>query len=283
MALYLIGDVQGCDAALERLLQTIAFSPSRDRLLLLGDLVNRGPASLAVIERVMALGDAAQAVLGNHDLHLLGVAVGARRAGRRDTLQDILQAPHRDALLDWLRQRPLALAEHGVLMVHAGVLPAWTLEQTLALAGELQTALRGPGWRDFLHEMYGNQPDQWSESLSGSARLRVIVNALTRLRFCTAEGRMEFDTTSAPGSPKGRAAAQAGYLPWFDVPERRTAGSVIAFGHWSTLGWQAERPDLISLDTGCIWGGHLSAVRLGRTARERELIQVRCPQAQEPE
>ena len=283
MALYLIGDVQGCDAALEHLLQTIAFSPSRDRLLLLGDLVNRGPASLAVLERIMALGHAAQAVLGNHDLHLLGVAVGARRAGRRDTLQAILQAPRRDALLDWLRQRPLALAEHGVLMVHAGVLPSWTLEQTLALAGELQTALRGPGWRDFLHAMYGNQPDQWSEHLTGSARLRVIVNALTRLRFCTAEGRMEFDTTGAPDSPQGRAAAKAGYLPWFDVPGRCTAGSTIAFGHWSTLGWLAGRPNLLSLDTGCIWGGHLSALRLGPTPHERELIQIRCPQAQAPE
>jgi len=283
MALYLIGDVQGCDRALERLLQEIGFSPSRDRLLLLGDLVNRGPASLAVLERVMALGNAAQAVLGNHDLHLLGVAAGARRPGRLDTLQDILQAPRRDALLDWLRQRPIALAERGMLAVHAGVLPAWTPEQTLALAGELQAALRGPGWRDFLHEMYGNQPGQWSENLSGSARLRVIVNALTRLRFCTAEGRMEFETTGAPDSPQGRAAAAAGYMPWFDAPGRRTAGHVIAFGHWSTLGWQAGRPDLISLDTGCVWGGCLSAARLGSTARERELIQVRCPQAQAPE
>ncbi|MDR0274081.1 MAG: symmetrical bis(5'-nucleosyl)-tetraphosphatase [Burkholderiaceae bacterium] len=283
MALYLIGDIQGCDQALERLLQEIGFSPSRDRLLLLGDLVNRGPDSLAVLTRVMALGEAAQTVLGNHDLHLLGTAVGARRAGRRDTLQDILNAPERDALLGWLRRQPLALAEHGVLAVHAGVLPSWTLAQTLALAGELQAALRGPGWRDFLHEMYGNQPGQWSEQLSGSARLRVIVNALTRLRFCTADGRMEFDTTSAPGSPQGRAAAAGGYLPWFDAPGRRTAGDVLAFGHWSTLGWLAGRPDLIALDTGCVWGGFLSAVRLGPTAHERELIQVRCPQAQAPE
>ena len=282
MALYLIGDVQGCDQALERLLREIDFSPSRDRLLLLGDLVNRGPDSLAVLDRVMALGHAAQAVLGNHDLHLLGVAAGARRAGAKDTLQDILAAPGCNARLDWLRQRPLALRERGALLVHAGVLPAWTLEQTLALAGEVEAALRGPNWRDFLLEMYGNQPDRWSDALRGSARLRVIVNALTRLRLCTVDGRMEFDTKSAPDSPQGRAAAAAGYLPWFDVPGRRTAGCVVAFGHWSTLGWLDGRPDLIALDTGCIWGGHLSAVRLGRSAHARELIQVRCPQAQAP-
>ena len=276
MSLYLIGDVQGCDAALARLLDEIAFSPSRDRLVLLGDLVNRGPASLAVLRRVAALGDAAACVLGNHDLHLLAVSQGVRKPHRSDTVGEILAAPDRDALLDWLRHRPMALREHGVLMVHAGVLPQWSAAQTLQLAAEVEVVLRSADWPDFMHQMYGNQPDAWHDSLQGAARLRVIVNALTRLRFCTPEGRMEFDT-------KDRAAdgAPPGYLPWFDVPGRRTAEDVVAFGHWSTLGW-LERPDLISLDTGCVWGGCLSAARLGPDGVSRELMQVRCEQAQAP-
>ena len=275
MALYLIGDVQGCDTALGRLLDEIAFSPSRDRLVLLGDLVNRGPESLAVLRRVTALGDAAACLLGNHDLHLLVVSQGVRRPHRTDTLGDILAAPDRDALLDWLRHRPMALHERGVLMVHAGVLPQWSAARTMQLAAEVETVLRGADWHVFMHQMYGNQPDEWHDGLQGAARLRVIVNALTRLRFCTAEGRMEFDTKDSG------ATAPAGYLPWFDVPGRQTTADVVAFGHWSTLGW-IDRPDVISLDTGCVWGGCLSALRLGAGARERELIQVRCPQAQAP-
>ena len=276
MALYLIGDVQGCDAALGRLLDELAFSPSRDRLVLLGDLVNRGPASLAVLRRLIALGGAAACLLGNHDLHLLAVSQGVRKPHRNDTVADILQAPDRAALLDWLRQCPMALREHGVLMVHAGVLPGWTAEQTLRLAAEVETVLRGADWAVFMHQMYGNQPDQWHDGLQGAARLRVIVNALTRLRFCSADGRMEVAT-------KDRAAdgAPPGYLPWFDVPGRRTAHEVVAFGHWSTLGW-LERPDLISLDTGCVWGGCLSAARLSADGLSRELVQVRCEQAQAP-
>ena len=275
MALYLIGDVQGCDTALGRLLDEIAFSPSRDRLVLLGDLVNRGPESLAVLRRMAALGDAAACLLGNHDLHLLVVSQGVRRPHRTDTLGDILAAPDRDALLDWLRHRPMALHERGVLMVHAGVLPQWSAARTMQLAAEVETVLRGADWHVFMHQMYGNQPDEWHDGLQGTARLRVIVNALTRLRLCSAEGRMEFDTKDSG------ATAPAGYLPWFDVPGRQTADDVIAFGHWSTLGW-LDRPDLISLDTGCVWGGCLSALRLGAGARGRELIQVRCPQAQAP-
>ena len=275
MALYLIGDVQGCDAALGRLMDELAFSPSRDRVVLLGDLINRGPASLAALRRVMALGDAAACLLGNHDLHLLAVSQGVRQPHRSDTLDEILNALDRAALLDWLRHRPLALQERGVLMVHAGVLPQWTAARTLQLAAEVQAVLRGADWHVFMHQMYGNQPDVWHDGLQGAARLRVIVNALTRLRFCSTDGRMEFDTKD------GRAGAPAGYLPWFDVPGRRTADDVVAFGHWSTLGW-LERPDLISLDTGCVWGGCLSAARLGADGRERELIQVRCPQARKP-
>ncbi len=277
MALYLIGDVQGCDAALGRLLEKIAFSPSRDRLVLLGDLVNRGPQSLAVLRRAMALGDAAACLLGNHDLHLLAVSQGVRAPHRSDTMDEILRAPDRGALLDWLRQRPLALRERGVLMVHAGLLPQWTAQQVLALAGEVEAVLRSADWGAFMHQMYGNQPEAWDERLQGADRWRVIVNALTRLRFCTPDGRMDFVTTSY--APDG---APPGYLPWFDVPGRRTAADVVAFGHWSTLGW-LERPDLISLDTGCVWGGALSAARLGDDVHQRELIQVRCPQAQAPD
>lgn len=276
MALYLIGDVQGCDAALGRLLDEIDFSPSRDRLVLLGDLVNRGPQSLAALRRVMALGDAAACLLGNHDLHLLAISQGVRAPHRSDTVADILQAPDRAALMDWLRHRPLALHERGVLMVHAGLLPQWTAQRVLQLAGEVEAVLRGAEWSAFMHQMYGNQPEAWHDGLQGAERWRVIVNALTRLRFCTPEGRMDFVTTSY--APDG---APPGYLPWFDVPGRRTADDVVAFGHWSTLGW-LERPDLISLDTGCVWGGALSAARLGADGHERELIQVRCPQAQAP-
>ncbi|MDO5289120.1 MAG: symmetrical bis(5'-nucleosyl)-tetraphosphatase [Pseudomonadota bacterium] len=277
MELYLIGDVQGCDAALGRLLDEVGFSPSRDRLVVLGDLVNRGPDSLAVLRRLMALGDAATCLLGNHDLHLLAVAQGVRKPHRSDTLHGILQAPDRDALIDWLRQRPLAWRERGVLMVHAGVLPAWTAERTLQLAAEVQAVLRGADWGVFLHQMYGNEPAQWHDGLQGAARLRVIVNALTRLRLCTADGRMDFDTKDSQGA----AGAPDGYMPWFDVPGRRTAADVVAFGHWSTLGW-LDRPDVISLDTGCVWGGALSALRLGENGRSRTLLQVRCPQAQVP-
>jgi bis(5'-nucleosyl)-tetraphosphatase (symmetrical) len=279
MALYLIGDVQGCDAPLRRLLDDIAFSPSRDTLVLLGDLVNRGPASADVLRRVQGYGSAARSLLGNHDLHLLAVAHGVRKAGRKDTFGNVLQAPDRDAMLDWLRHQHMALRERvggaDLLMVHAGVLPQWSVDDTLSLAAELESVLRGPDMAEFLQTMYGNDPVQWSDALTGGARLRVIVNALTRLRFCTAEGVMEF------GSKDGAAPAPAGFMPWFDVPHRRTAAATVAFGHWSTLGW-LSRPDLLSTDTGCVWGGCLSAVRFGTTLQQRELIQIRCPQAQKP-
>lgn len=279
MALFLIGDVQGCDDALRRLLDELAFSPSRDTLVLLGDLVNRGPNSLAVLRRVQGCGAAAKSLLGNHDLHLLGVAHGARAIGRRDTLREVLDAPDRDALLDWLRHQHMALHQTlgggDLLMVHAGVLPQWTVSDTLACAAEVESALRGPLANAFLHAMYGNSPAQWRDDLRGRDRLRIIVNALTRMRFCTAQGEMEFE------SKDGADSAPAGFMPWFDVPGRRTAVATIAFGHWSTLGWRS-RPDLIATDTGCVWGGCLSAVRMGATLAERELIQVRCTQAQQP-
>lgn len=270
---YLIGDVQGCCDALDRLLAQIDFSPSRDRLWLLGDLVNRGPQSLATLRRLRALDGAATCLLGNHDLHLLAVAHGARAAHRSDTLDPILQAPDREALLQWLRQQRLAVFEAGWLMVHAGVVPQWNLSDTLAAAAEVETVLRGAALPDFLHAMYGNEPGRWDAALTGNARLRVTVNALTRLRFCTPDGDMDLKTKDGAG------AAPPGYMPWFDVPGRRTADTPIAFGHWSTLGL-LDRPTLLGLDTGCIWGGRLTAARVdGQT---REIIQIDCEQAQRP-
>ena len=279
MALYCIGDIQGCDSALERLLDVIDFSASRDTVYLLGDLVNRGPDSAAVLRRCMAASGALQCLLGNHDLHLLASAYGVRSPSRRDTLASVLDAPDRTALLDWLRQQPLArqhrLGGQSLLMVHAGVLPAWSAQDALALADEVHAVLRSADILDFLQQMYGNTPDHWSDSLTGTERLRVIVNALTRLRFCTPEGVMDFASSDSAD------AAPPGMLAWFDVPGRRSADTLVAFGHWSTLGW-LERPNVIGLDTGCVWGGCLSAVRFGATLAERELLQVRCEQAQKP-
>lgn len=275
MSLYLIGDVQGCDEALQRLLATLDFSPSRDTLVLLGDLVNRGPDSLAVLRRLMALGDSAHCLLGNHDLHLLAVAHGVRRAHRNDTLAPILQAPDREALLHWVRQRPLALQRHGWLLVHAGVLPQWSAEQTLALAQEVSQMLRGRDGPQWLQQMYGNQPDHWRDDWPEADRWRVVVNALTRLRFCSASGVMEFATKDSADAPP------AGFMPWFEVPGRRTAHTPIAFGHWSTLGL-LQRPHLLALDTGCVWGGCLSAACLSPDGSVNDIVQVRCPQAQVP-
>ena len=279
MAIYCIGDIQGCDSALGRLLDTIGFSASRDTVYLLGDLVNRGPESAAVLRRCMRHGDAIRCLLGNHDLHLLAAAAGARKPSRRDTLASVLDAPDREALLAWVRQQPLARAHthagQTLLMVHAGVLPAWSAADTLAYADEVQAVLRSPELPAFLQAMYGNTPDRWGDSLTGTDRLRVIVNALTRLRFCSADGVMDFESTESA------SAAPPGLMPWFDVPGRRTAGTVMAFGHWSTLGW-LNRSDLLGLDTGCVWGGCLSAVRFGATLADRELLQVHCEQAQAP-
>jgi bis(5'-nucleosyl)-tetraphosphatase (symmetrical) len=270
---YLIGDLQGCCDALERLLQRLDFSASRDRLWLLGDLVNRGPESLATLRRLQGLGSAATCLLGNHDLHLLAVAHGVRPAHRSDTLQPILQAPDREPLLDWLRQQRLAVFEAGWLMVHAGVVPQWSRDDTLAAAAEVESVLRGPALPDFLQAMYGNEPARWSADLAGHDRLRFTVNVLTRLRFCTADGTMDFKTKDGAG------AAPEGFMPWFDVPGRRTADTPVAFGHWSTLGL-LNQPMLLGLDTGCIWGGQLTAARVD--GARRDIIQVDCEQAQRP-
>ena len=281
MALYLIGDVQGCDDALERLLQRISFSASRDTLYLLGDLVNRGPDSAGVLRRLMGYGSAVQCVLGNHDLHLLAVAMGVRQPSAQDTLGGVLKAPDRSAMLDWLRWQRLAILEkingHDLLLVHAGVLPSWTADKTIALAEEVHGVLRGPALGDFLAQMYGDEPNVWSDALRGPARLRVIVNALTRLRFCDAQGRMELS------AKEGVDAAPAGYVPWFDAPGRQTANVTVAFGHWSTLG-PLERADVLALDSGCVWGGRLSTLRLDLSGAppQHQMIQVKCRQAQMP-
>ena len=280
MALYFIGDLQGCHDPLQRLLQRIDFSPSRDTIYLLGDLVNRGPDSLAVLRTVMQLGDSAHCLLGNHDLHVLTVGHGLHQQHKGDTLDAILMAPDRVALLDWVRHRHMALQAHGWLMVHAGVLPQWTTAQTLALAAEVEQALRGAQAIDFLSSMYGNTPTCWDDSLTGHDRLRVVVNALTRLRFCTPEGEMEF---------KGKGSADAtplGYMPWFNVPGRLTAETPIAFGHWSTVGLDAPkgkpvvRNNTLALDTGCVWGNCLTAAKLsgvkGDAPGTFELFSVDC-------
>lgn len=271
MAIYAIGDVQGCFDALERLLYACGFERARDRLWFVGDLVNRGPDSLATLRFVRDFGDTAVAVLGNHDFHLLAVAAGHAKKHRSDTLDQVLAAPERDELLDWLRQRPMLHLENNWVMVHAGLLPQWSVVTAQRLAREVETALRGAHWRDFLAQLYGNEPDSWSEDLRGAERLRVIVNAMARMRFCSAEGRIEIRT-------KGETAqAPRGFFPWFDVPGRASRDHALVCGHWSTLGLKL-RPDLIALDSGCVWGGSLSAVRL----EDRKLFQVPCTQSQVP-
>ena len=271
--IHLIGDVQGCDAALQRLLAETGFSPSRDRLVVLGDLVNRGPDSLAVLQRLAALGNAATCLLGNHDLHLLAVAHGVRDLHKGDTFADVLLSPHAAAWVEWLRRQPLAHEEAGWLCVHAGVVPQWTPAQTLALAAEVQTLLQGPDLRAFLRVMYGNEPRRWHAQLAGDERARFVINTFTRIRFCSADGELDFKTK------EGAGAAPPGYLPWFEVPGRLTAAQPMAFGHWSTLGL-INRPELLALDTGCVWGGALTAVRVD--GGRREVLQVACDQAQKP-
>lgn len=268
---YLIGDLQGCCDAFDRLLAEIGFSPSRDTLTVLGDLVNRGPQSLAVLRRMRALGAAADALLGNHDLHLLAVAHGVRPEHKTDTLREILDSAEREAWLEWLRARPLALERHGWLCVHAGVAPQWTAFQTLALAAEVEAMLRGPDLAGFLPRMYGNQPSRWSESLQGADRWRFAINVMTRIRFVDArDGTLDFKVKD------GGAAAPPGLVPWFDAPGRASAGTSIAFGHWSTLGL-INRAELLSLDTGCVWGGALTAMRVD--GGRREMVQVACEPA----
>jgi bis(5'-nucleosyl)-tetraphosphatase (symmetrical) len=271
MATYAIGDVQGCHDALQALLGEIGFSPARDTLWFVGDLVNRGTQSADVLRFVRALGERAVVVHGNHDLHALALLAGKAKRRADDTLEDLAAAPDRELLLDWLRRRPLLHVEGEYAMVHAGLLPAWTLEQAIALAAEVEAALRGPDPLALYPALYGARPAAWSDALAGYERLRVIVNAMTRMRFCTPEGAMDF-------SVKGEVEmALPGYLPWFDVPGRRSRGVPIVCGHWSALGLRIT-PDLLALDTGCVWGGRLTAVRL----EDRRVYQTACAPAAAP-
>lgn len=271
MATYAIGDVQGCMRELEALLAACAFDAALDRLWFVGDLVNRGPDSAEVLRFVKRLGDRAAVVLGNHDLHLLCVAEGLARPREDDTLACVLAAPDRDELLGWLRSRPLLHVERDVILVHAGLLPQWSIEYALALAGEVEAELRGARYREFLANLYGSTPNAWNEELAGADRTRVIVNAMTRMRFCSDDGAMEF---RAKG---GLDAAPAGCRAWFDVPGRKSASHTLVCGHWSALGLRLESR-LLALDTGCVWGGSLSAVRL----EDRALYQVACRGCQRP-
>lgn len=265
MKTYAIGDIQGCFDSLRQLLDLVRFDPARDRLWLVGDLVNRGPHSLETLRFVKGLGDAAITVLGNHDLHLVMLAEGCSKKRGDDTLDDILAAPDRDELLDWLRRQPLMHVADGFALVHAGLLPQWSVPQARELAREVESALQGDNYRECLANMWGSEPSSWRADLTGWARMRVIVNAMTRMRFCSADGVMDFHA-------KGEATdAPEGFMPWFAVPGRKSAGHVLVTGHWSALGLRIE-PNLLALDSGCLWGRHLTAVSLP----EREVFQVDC-------
>ena len=266
MATYAIGDIQGCFDSLQNLLERCAFDPAQDRLWLVGDIVNRGPKSLETLRFVKSLGSAALTVLGNHDLYLLMVAEGgAKFRAKDDTLQPILDAPDCTELLDWLRHQQLCHTEGDYCLVHAGLLPQWTAARARELAREVETKLQGPSFHDFVMNLWGSEPAGWSDDLTGWPRLRVIVNAMTRMRFCTRFGIMEFKA-------KGKLSnAPVGHLPWFDLPDRQSAESVLVTGHWSALGLKIT-PNLLALDSGCLWGGHLTAVRL----EDRQVFQVDC-------
>jgi bis(5'-nucleosyl)-tetraphosphatase (symmetrical) len=265
MAIYAMGDVQGCYKEFRSLLKEIAFDPKKDKLWVAGDLVNRGPASLEVLRWVFDNQTAVRCVLGNHDLHLLAVADGVAATGKRDTLDAILEAHDQDKLLGWLRKRPFVHREDGFLMVHAGLLPGWTPDDAQRHSAELSQVLQGPGSRAFLRDMRGAEPDRWSEELTGIDRYRVIVSAFTRLRLCTPEGVMEFKHSGTPEE------APPGYLPWFEVPGRQSTEVSVISGHWAALGLRI-RPNLLAIDTGCVWGKSLTAVRL----EDRRVFQVHC-------
>lgn len=263
MATYAIADVQGCYEELRALLARIGFDSARDRLWFVGDLVNRGPKSLEVLRYVRSLGDSATVtVLGNHDLHLLCVAEGFAKRREDDTLDAVLGAPDAADLLDWLRGRPLMHCEGDHAMVHAGLLPQWSIEKALALAGEVEAALRAPSYRDFLAALYGSNPARWSDALEGWDRLRVIVNAMTRMRFCSPEGVMDFRVKSDK--------APTGYLPWFEARPPRKEPKIVC-GHWSALGLKLTARVSV-LDAGCVWGGSLVALRL----EDGTLAQLPC-------
>jgi bis(5'-nucleosyl)-tetraphosphatase (symmetrical) len=267
MATIAIGDIQGCYDQLMRLLEQARYDERRDVLWFVGDLVNRGPQSLATVRFVKGLGDRAVTVLGNHDLNLLAVAEGIRKPHRGDTDGDILAAPDRDELLAWLRHRKMLHVENGYAMVHAGLLPQWTISQAAALAREVEGALCAPGYRQLLRDMYGNEPARWRDDLTGAERLRVVVNAMARMRLTSADGALELDYKM------GLERVPPGYMPWYDAPQRASRGVTILFGHWASHG-VLVREDVVCLDSGCVWGRALSALRLD----DRRLFSCGCPE-----
>jgi bis(5'-nucleosyl)-tetraphosphatase (symmetrical) len=267
--IYAVGDIQGCAPSLKALVKKL---PKQSKMIFLGDLVNRGPDSLGTLRYLKQLQEdkRIECILGNHDLHLLAVDAGIRKTKGLDTVQPILDAPDRAELIHWLRHRPMALSNGKVLTVHAGVLPQWDLQQTIECAQEVEKALRKKSYKEFLANMYGNTPTKWSNSLKGYDRLRVITNALTRIRFCTPTGTMEFE------SKEGFEDGPKGYIPWFKTSKRKTQDSLIYFGHWSTLGL-LQHGNVIGLDTGCVWGGKLTAMEVpesGKSSKKLETIQV---------
>ena len=266
MATYAIGDVQGCFDELTQLLAKVNFEKA-DRLWFVGDLVNRGPKSLEVLRFVRDLGARAVTVLGNHDLHLIAQHAGVERPHKGDTFRDVLGAADADELVGWLRRRPMVHVDGAYAMVHAGLLPQWSIDKAAALGKEVAAALAAPAYREFLKSMYGDKPDRWADTLSGWDRLRVIVNAMTRMRFCNRGGRIDLEG-------KG-TEPRKGYLRWYRT--RRREDRTLLFGHWSQLGLVAE-PHVLGLDSGCVWGGALTAVRL----EDRTLFQIPCPGYQSP-
>jgi bis(5'-nucleosyl)-tetraphosphatase (symmetrical) len=265
MAILALGDVQGCYDQLMRLLERAGYDEARDTLWFVGDLVNRGPQSARVLRFAMSLGNRQVTVLGNHDLALLVVAHGIKKPHRGDTFDDILGAPDREELIDWLRRQKLMHASDGYAMVHAGILPQWTVARALELAGEVETVLSGPEYRELLARLYGNEPARWREDLAGYDRLRIIVNIMTRMRLVAADGSLDFSYKL------GLAGVPAGQTPWYDMPGRASRDTPMVFGHWAALGLLL-RGDVICLDTGCVWGRALSALRL----EDRQLFQVGC-------
>lgn len=263
--IWMVGDLQGCHDALLRLLDhpDIAADP-HSRFWFAGDLINRGPQSLQTLRTIMSLGDRATCVLGNHDIHLLAIAAGIRKPGKSDTVQEILNAPDADGIIDWMRHRPMMHRAHGHILVHAGILAPWSADEAETLAREVEAALRGPRWKAALEKIYGNEPTYWDKNLESGKRLRVIVNAMTRMRMCAPDGRMDFSHKDAPDN-------KSGLVPWFDVPGRAIEDETIVFGHWSTLGLMI-RPDAICLDSGCVWGRQLTALRM----QDHKLVQVNC-------
>ncbi len=272
MSIYAIGDIQGCFDELLRLLDSLSFNEHADQLWFAGDLVNRGPKSLETLRFVKSLGDTAITVLGNHDLHLLAASCAPKIAHKKDSLLPILEAPDSDELIDWLRHRPLFHFNDDFCLVHAGLPPQWDFKRTQKMAMLAEQALRGANYQAFLKQMYGNKPNIWSSNLKGGERLRFIVNCFTRMRYCDADGRLDFIHSGPPGSqPKG-------LVPWFDAPKRKNADMRIIFGHWSSLGYY-EGPNCYAIDTGCLWGGQLTALRLGEQVQR---FSIDCPEAKKP-